>query len=187
MSAAENGEKPAGISDAAVKARTGKTWSEWFSILDHADGVKLGHRGIVAYLDENFRVGPWWRQMLTVAYEQERGLREKHQTPEGFQVSASRTVAARVSALFDAWSSEDTRTTWLGSVDLNVRRSTPGRSIRITWADGKSTLDVNFYPKGPEKSQVVVEHKRLANADEAARMKEFWSGALERLKELLES
>lgn len=187
MSAAENGEKPAGISDGAVKARTGKTWSEWFEILDQADGTKLGHRGIVAYLDEHFRVGPWWRQMLTVAYEQERGLREKHQTPEGFQVSASKTVAARVSALFGAWSSDETRTAWLGPVDLSVRRSTPGRSIRIAWADGKSTVDVNFYSKGPEKSQVVVDHKRLSSAAEVERMKEYWSAALERLKELLES
>ena len=187
MSAANSSDKPAGISDAAVKARTGKTWSEWFEILDQADGLKLGHRGIVAYLDENFRVGPWWRQMLTVAYEQERGLREKHQTPEGFQVSVSKTVAARVSALFDAWSSDETRNAWLGSVALNVRRSTPGRSIRIAWADGKSTVDVNFYAKGPEKSQVVVDHKRLASAAEVERTKEYWSAALEKLKELLES
>ena len=187
MSAAEDGEKPAGISNATVKARTGKTWSEWFSLLDAANGLTLGHRGIVTYLDENFRVGPWWRQMITVAYEQERGLREKHQASEGFQVSTSKTVAARVSALFDAWSSETTRTGWLGPVDWTVRRSTPGRSIRITWVEGKGTVDVNFYSKGPERSQVVVDHRRLDSAAEAARMKEFWAAALERLKELLES
>ena len=62
--------------------------------------VELGHKGIVALLSEHHRVGPWWRQMITVAYEQERGLREKHQTPEGFQISVSKTIAAPVGTVF---------------------------------------------------------------------------------------
>ena len=40
--------------------------------------------------------------MVTVGYEQARGLRKKHQRPEGFQVSASRTVAVPIAVAFAA-------------------------------------------------------------------------------------
>jgi hypothetical protein len=186
MAEEKEASTPAGISDATVKARTGRSWSEWFAILDEAGAVKRGHKGIVALLSEHHRVGPWWRQMVTVAYEQERGLREKHQTPEGFQISASKTIAAPVAAVFAAWADEETRAKWLSTAGLTVRRATPGRSMRITWGEGTSSVDVNFYVRGPEKSQVVVDQKRLADADEVARMKTFWLEALDALKKVVE-
>lgn len=100
MKKGEQITKAAGISNDAVEAKTGKTWQEWFKILDAAGAVKPGHKEIVAYLAENYKVSPWWRQMVTVAYEQERGLRRKHETPQGFQMSASKTIAVPVSNLF---------------------------------------------------------------------------------------
>ncbi len=186
MAEEKEASKPAGISDATVKARTGRTWPEWFAILDEAGAVKLGHKGIVALLSEHHRVGPWWRQMVTVAYEQERGLRAKHQTPQGFQVSVSKTIGAPVSAVFGAWADDAARARWLGNAGLTVRRATPGKSMRITWAGGGSSVEVGFFARGPEKSQVVVDHKRLADADEVARMKALWSEALEALKKIVE-
>jgi hypothetical protein len=81
MAQQDEASRPAGISNEAVKARTGRTWPEWFAILDEAGAPVVGHKGIVTLLTKYHRVGHWWRQMITVAYEQERGLREKHQTP----------------------------------------------------------------------------------------------------------
>ena len=72
------------ISDDAVKAKTGKIWREWFSLLDKAGARTLDHKGIVAILSEQYSVGPWWQQMVTVEYERARGLREKHETAAGF-------------------------------------------------------------------------------------------------------
>ena len=148
MAEEKEADKPAGISDATVKARTGRSWSEWFAVLDEAGAVRVGHRGIVALVSEHHRVGPWWRQMVTVAYEQERGLRERHQTPEGFLVSASKTIGATLKAVFGAWADDGARPKWLRVKDLTVRRATPGRSMRITWPLGGSSVDINFYAKG---------------------------------------
>lgn len=50
--------KAAGMSDAAVEARTDKNWKQWFSILDAAGAKKMNHREIVAYLATKFKVGP---------------------------------------------------------------------------------------------------------------------------------
>ncbi|HLE61317.1 MAG TPA: DUF4287 domain-containing protein [Thermoanaerobaculaceae bacterium] len=186
MAEEKEASKPAGISDATVKARTGRTWSEWFAILDDVGAVNLAHKAIVALLSEHHRVGPWWRQMITVAYEQERGLREKHQTPEGFQISTSKTITAPVGAVFGAWANEEVRGEWLKAAGFNVRKATEGKSVRIAWGDGTSSVDVSFYARGPEKSRVVVDHKRLAGAGEVARMKAFWSEALEALRRIVE-
>ena len=91
------------ISDEAVAAKTGKSWSEWFKLLDRAGAKKMTHQQIAAHLDEHCGVGPWWTQMVAVNYEQARGLRDKHQKPEGFEISVSRTIAAPVGKALKAW------------------------------------------------------------------------------------
>ena len=70
---------------------------------------------------------------------------------------------------------------------MTIRTATPKKSLRILWGDGKSRVDVMFYAKGKGKSQVSVDHRRLADGKEAARMKSYWSQALDRLKERLEA
>lgn len=175
------------IGDEAVKARTGKKWAEWFKILDAAGAKNMEHRAIVALLTERYKLPPWWRQMVTVGYEQARGKREKHQKPEGYEISSSRTLAAPVSAAFEAWEDQKARKRWLGEADLVVRKATPDKSMRITWPDQRTSVVVNFYPKGAGKSQVTVQHSRLADAKAAERMEAYWGKALDRLKEFVEA
>ena len=69
---------------------------------------------------------------------------------------------------------------------LEVRKATPNKSLRITWDAGKSSLEVNFYSKGAGKSQVVVQHSRLAGAKAVQRSKTFWGARLAALKTYLE-
>ena len=66
------------MSDEAVESKTGKTWSRWFKHLDAAGAKKMTHQEIVAHLHDQHQVRPWWTQMITVTYEQARGLRDKH-------------------------------------------------------------------------------------------------------------
>ena len=72
---------PPSMSDDAVKARTGKTWTEWFAILDAAGAGKMTHPQIATYLSTEQAVPDWWSQMVTVTYEKARGLRESAPTP----------------------------------------------------------------------------------------------------------
>jgi uncharacterized protein YndB with AHSA1/START domain len=66
-----------------------------------------------------------------------------------------------------------------------VRKSTPNKTIRITWNDD-TDVAVAFYPKGEDKCQVVAQHGKLKDARSGAKMKAFWGGALDQLKKLLE-
>jgi uncharacterized protein YndB with AHSA1/START domain len=172
------------MSDEAVEAKTGKTWSRWFKHLDAAGAKKMTHQEIVAHLRDKHDVRPWWQQMVAVTYEQARGLREAHEKPSGYEISVSRTIAAPVSRAFSAWTGEKTRKQWLPA-NFVVRKSTPNKTIRITWSDG-TDLVAGFYPKGKDKCQVVAQHGKLKDAKTGAKMKKFWADALDGLKDLLE-
>ena len=82
------------MSDDAVTAKTGKNWKQWFAVLDKAGAKKMTHQEIVSLLHSKHAVGPWWVQMITVTYEQQSGLRQNHEKPDGFQISV-RTIGAR--------------------------------------------------------------------------------------------
>ncbi len=174
------------VSDSAVRAATGQTWTEWFAALDAAGAATMRHKEIVAVLAGRNDLGPWWQQMVAVRYERARGLRAKHEKPDGFAVSTTRTIAAPIDRTFAAWSDPALRESWLGE-PVTIRKATPEKSLRITWTDGTSNVEVNFYPKPAGRCQVTVQHGRLPDAAAAARMKAFWRDAVARLKSLLEA
>jgi len=185
MPTKKNEAKAPRMSDEAVKAKTGKNWKQWFAVIDKAGGKKLSHQEIVKYLNTEHAVGPWWRQMVTVTYEQARGLRDMHQKPGGYEISVSRTVNVPISMLYHAFANDKARNAWLAEDGLAVRKATTNKSMRVTWNDVKTSLEINFYPKDDDKSQVVVQHSKLPNAKAAATMKTFWGKALDRLRDSL--
>jgi hypothetical protein len=173
--------KLAGVGSESVMKATGKAWEDWLKVLDKAGAVKMPHKQIASLLDEKFGVPGWWSQMVAVGYEQARGLRAVHQKIDGFSASASKTFQANLQRIFNAWSDPQLREVWLPGAPLQVRRSTDGKSMRITWTLGNSNVDVNFFSKGPDKSIVQVEHSKLSGAEAVAAQKAYWSSGLERL------
>ncbi len=180
-------KKIARMSDAAVQARTGKTWPEWFEALDAIGARDMAHKQIAAYLYNKLGVPGWWAQMVTVGYEQARGMREKHQRPTGYEISVSKTLSASTAKAYKAWEHEKARRRWLPETPIIIHKATPNKSMRITWTDGQKSVDVSFYPRGNNKSQVVVQHGKLPDAKQAGRMKSFWGEKLDRLKGMLEA
>jgi uncharacterized protein YndB with AHSA1/START domain len=174
------------MSDAAVEAKTGRNWKEWFALLDKAGARKMSHQEIVKDLSDKYDVGPWWQQMVTVTYEQARGLRDQYQKPGGYQISVSRTVNAPLAKLYKSFANAKSRSSWLAETGLVVRTATTDKSLRVTWNDNKTSLEINFYPKGPDKSQVVVQHSKLPDAKSSAKMKSYWGKTLDRLRASLE-
>lgn len=173
------------MSDDAVKARTGKTWSEWFAILDAAGAAKMTHPQIAVYLSTKQGVPDWWSQMVTVTYEKARGLREQHQRPDGYQISKGKTFQASALRVFTAWTDSAERSEWLPTMDMSITTATPGKSIRASVSDG-TRLDVRLYEKGEERTQIAVQHEKIPDADTAETWKAFWADALENLKKKLE-
>jgi hypothetical protein len=168
----------AGMSDQVVKDKTGRTWEEWVRLLDGKGARSMAHRDIAEYLNEREGVPGWWAQMVTVGYERIRGLRDIGQRRSGeYEASKSKTVPVPLGELFRAFQDGRTRERWLPGVQWTVRTSVPEKSLRVTWADGTS-VEAYFVAKGPGKSQVAIQHRKLKSKAEAEKKKTYWEERL---------
>lgn len=186
MAAKTTAVKSTRTSDEAVQAKTGKTWKEWFAILDKAGAARLDHQEIVKLLHTKHGVGPWWQQMVTVTYEQARGLRKLHQKPGGYEISVSRTIKVSLGKAFKSVANDQRLQAWLNEQSLAIRTSTLNKTIRFDWIDSKTTIELSFLPKGDDKTQVVATHRKIPNAKASLKLKTYWGKALDRLRSSLE-
>jgi hypothetical protein len=173
------------MSDAAVKARTGKDWAGWFGALDKAGAAKLKHPQIAQLLHEKHGVPGWWSQMVTVEYELARGLRVRHQTATGFSMSASKTIATSLAALYTATSNAAKRKQWFPQGALEVSSQTRNKYIRGSW-NGDARLEIGFYATAGGKAQIALQVNRLAKRADVDRERVAWKAALVKLQKLLE-
>ena len=175
----------AGMSDAAVQAKTGINWRQWVAKLDAVKADKLSHREIAKHVNANYDVSGWWAQMVSVAYERIRGLREIGQGSDGdYKANKSKTYAVPISRLYRAFSIKRTRERWLPEVDLKIRTSSVNKSMRITWPD-ETSVHVYFTSKGPKKSQVAIQHVGLARKADISKREEFWNSRFAALVEVV--
>ena len=178
----------AGMSDDAVRAKTGKTWAEWVAALDEIGATSKPHREIARHVAERYEgVSEWWAQSVTVGYERIRGLREPGQRRGGgFDVNKSKTVPVAVDVLFRAFAEDDRRDGWLGDLDLSVTTANPNKSLRGKLGNG-TALDAYFTAKGDAKSSVSLQHRKLPDKETAESMRAFWTERLAELTDLLTS
>jgi uncharacterized protein YndB with AHSA1/START domain len=174
----------AGMSDASVSKRTGRSWAEWVAVLDGARAAGKPH-GEIAKIVSSLGTPDWWSQMVTVGYERIRGLREKGQRRDGgYEASKSRTYKVPVATLFDAFVSARKRNRWL-PVRVAVRSAAPHKRLRIEW-DDKTVVQVGFLEKGSSKSAVAIQHQKLPDKAAATSMKNNWASYFDKLREVLE-
>ena len=177
--------KLAGRSDAIIKERTGCTWERWVKALDYAQAYTWTHREIAQHVHEKYNVPGWWAQTVTVGYERIKGLRAVGQRRDGsFEANKSRTFSVPLVRLYRAFHDARTRAQWLPGVDLTVRTATRGKSMRITWPD-RTSVAVGFSGRGQGKSQVAVQHEKLADRAAQLRMKQYWAERLDALGQVL--
>ncbi|MEU0493117.1 hypothetical protein ABZ249_28150 [Nocardiopsis sp. NPDC006139] len=173
------------VSSDAVRERTGRGYDEWFAVLDAWGATGRTHKEIAAHLVRERDVAGWWAQSLTVAYEQERGMRAPGQRKDGYSANASKTVRAPAEEVFAALSEKDVRERWLADLDLTVRSDNPPKRVTADLGDGTRVV---FYltARDADRVSVAVEQSRLADPDAATGAKEFWRERLSRLKALVE-
>jgi hypothetical protein len=176
-------------SDETIRERTGRGWEEWFELLDEWGAPGRTHREIARWLAEQQGLHPlaWNVQAVAGSYERARGLRAVGEKDDGFVVTASRTVAVPVERLYEAFVSAALRTEWLPDGRLRERTATRPKSARFDWADGDTRVNVTFLVKDGARSTAALEHRRLADENEADRMKAYWRERLLALKATLES
>jgi uncharacterized protein YndB with AHSA1/START domain len=181
------GEGPAlSMSDDAIRRVTGRGWEEWFDLLDEWGAAERPRSEALTWVAAEHGIEGWGGQAVTINYQRARGLRAVGEGPNGFTVTASKTVAVPVERLYEAFVDEPTRRRWLPGDGLRERTSVKPRSARFDWSDGETRVNVTFEDKGSAKSTAALQHERLNDGDEADRMKAFWRERVAALKEVLE-
>jgi hypothetical protein len=174
-----------GVSDAAVQRATGKSWDEWFGLLDAWHGTTHNHAEIARHVHEAYGIDGWWAQSVTVGYERARGMRALHERPDGFSMNASKTFLVPVERLFAAFVEQDERERWLEAVEFRNRSNQPHKSARFDVLPGETRLAVTFVAKGPQKAAAQLQQDRLGSAEDVARWKALWKEQLARLEAFL--
>lgn len=195
------------VTNEAAKNATGKTLDQWYGELDKWDGLKKGRRSISTYLYEQ-KVDLWWATTIAVEYEKKHGLRKKDGLFEGYFVCSTKTIAAPVDKVFDAWSNISMLSQWFGNstkADLkdggaietkdgekgNFPRVRKNKDIRLVLQNpGFSApiqVDAQFQDKGKGKTGILVNLTRLQTREEADAVRNAWAEALEKLKRLCEA
>jgi hypothetical protein len=168
------------MSDAAVKAKTGRSWAGWFGALDRAGAAKLEHRAIARLLYGEHGVPGWWSQMVTVEYERARGRRARHQTAGGFSVAISKTVVISLGDLYEQAANPAKRRRWFPAKKFEASSQTRNKYLRGAWG-GTARLEIGFYAKGAGKAQIAVQVGKLARKADVEVERAAWRMALAKL------
>ncbi len=196
------------MTEEAIRAATGKTWEEWFAVLDARGGPAQGRREINNYLYADCKIDIWWCSTLNIAYEAARGVVEKDGRPKGYTICATKTIAAPLEQVYDAWTTSQNLDRWFGAgnrADVadggrfqnadgdagTFKRVRANKDLRFTWEHPEHTpggiVDVAFQDKGKGKTGIIATHDRIQTRAEADGLRAGWLGALDRLKGWLEN
>ena len=167
----------------------------------------MTHKQIVGVLaSEGGLANGWWQQMVTVGYEQARGLRKVGQTADaGYQIGVQKTLPIPHELAWDLLVVGPGREVWLGEtqpLDLRkgadyvtsdgvsgeIRSVDPGKRLRLTWSHADlarpSTLQLYLVPSG-EKTSLRFHQEKLSSQDERELMRHHWREVLGRLQEFV--
>ena len=128
-----------------------------------------------------YQISSWGSQLITVTYKQMKGLRKRHQRPEGYSIRISKVVLVSINILYGFWNDDGKRDKWVVQSGFGIQGRNINNNLHLVWVDGKTSIDVNLYRKGQDKSQDVVQHNRLSSLAEIEKMKYYRKAKLERL------
>lgn len=87
------------FTESAVFKKTGKTLTQWFTVLDEAGARAMKNADVAALLKARHQVADWASKGVALAYERTRGLKKLQKSA---QKTATKAVASVSKTLFDA-------------------------------------------------------------------------------------
>ena len=194
--------------DAACKKSTGKTMKQWFKALEDQGELTKKRRDAINWLHAEMDKDLWWCTTVWVEYERANGVVKKDGLGEGYNICVTKTVAAPVAEVFEAWANPGQLSEWFGS-DVKADASDGGRfndgcgnsgeylrvrenkDLRFTWendeAESATRVDVAFADKGKGKTGITLNHQRIQNRREADGLRKAWGESFDSLKSMLEA
>ena len=199
------------VTEAACRRSTGKGLKEWFAELDARPDLNQKRRDAVTWIYETIGVKSsdvWWPTTIWVEYERaHKVVNKKDGRAEGYNICCTKTIAASVADVYAAWTEKARLAKWFGTrVVAEVQdggswsegdgnsgdylRVRANRDLRFTFqhadAEAPTLVDLTVADKGKGKAGVTLMHQRIQNRPEADGLRNAWTVAFDRLKQLLE-
>lgn len=168
------------ISLEAIERATNKSWGEWLQFFEEIHASRLSHQEIAQKAGDLGGAPNWWRQMVTVAYEQHIGRRIPGQDCDGqFNVSVTKTVSGTMDDALAAWKKRTEGLSDFSDVSISrgpsVTSTEKWRYWRCGLADG-SRVNVNISLKSPGKTTVSIQHEQLESTEQVEHWRSYWKG-----------
>lgn len=193
------------LTNEACKEATGKTLDEWIKYLeDNPDLAAKRREAIRNMYDQMSRTDIWWPTTIFVEYERKHGKTKKDGLLDGYTICATKTIAASVPDLYNAWTSDKSEQ-WYGTFNseetekghedesgnfANATRMRENKDLRYLWHTAgcphQTQADVVFDDKGKGKTLITITHSKIQTREEADGLRAAWGEALNRLKTLSE-
>lgn len=194
------------IDESKLINRTGKTWDEWFTLIEGAGGTSMSHREIARELEAR-GVDAWYAQAITVQYEREHADRQPLQRGKTFTVTARRTIRRPIEQVFAVATEAGHLNQWFSpgsEVDLreggtfsNLDNDSgtflvvqaPHR-VRFTWNNPNhepgSVVEVKITETAPDVTVLALTHYKIGRKSDAEGLREGWAWAMDSLKAYVE-
>ncbi|MCC6403532.1 MAG: SRPBCC domain-containing protein [Fimbriimonadaceae bacterium] len=196
------------VTDEACKAATGKSFAEWFLVLDEIGGLEKGRRDSTSHLYDTIGTkDAWWPTTIYVEYEAHHGVKKKDGLAEGYSICCTKNIAAPVQSVYALWTdlarfrevfgddatqevTEGGKLACGGGCRATFTRVRPDKDLRFTWehpgCSAPMTVDVMFQ-ENKGKCMMNVMTSRIQTRGEADGLRNAWGEALNRLKALAEA
>lgn len=199
-------KKYAGKSDEAVKKATGKSWDEWFKILDKEDASKLSHKDIVLLLQNKglikkgkglsaarpFNAG-WWAQSIVVGYEEKIGRRVfGAKTTGNLTVTVGKSMNGSVDDVLKKWEGLVKGKKEFNKVkikgDSRISSTKEWRYWKVDMEDSSKLMvgigpsaALRTSPKGDKQSAFSITMDKLKGEKEVEKWRVYWKEFLDNL------
>jgi uncharacterized protein YndB with AHSA1/START domain len=174
-----------GVSDDSVRANTGRKLGDWYKILEKAGARMLDYREMRLHVQNTYGIPRWWSGMIVLGYQQERGLRQRHQRGGlRFEIDRSRTIKAPIGKTWAAWQDPKVLSQWMPPGQFEIRTAKRHKSMHLTWRDGTEVAVLFAARRG--KTRVSVSHEKVTDTEVLKRLQDFWAEALSRLQSVVE-
>lgn len=201
-------QKLGGVTSASVKKHTQKNWDEWVQILNQKRFQSKSHQNLVQILKQDFKLTPWWQQVVARGYQIAIGVRDPKATLRGtFTTTATKSLSVSAKDIFNYLISPAGQRLWLkplypvqvktketfecdGGVFGEFRTVKIAAQIRFTWIDEdwlkKSVVQIHLYKKPKNKTMIVINHVDLPTPTAKLQMHSRWRTAVDSIAEELD-
>ncbi len=172
------------VTDADVKKKTGRTWQEWFTLLDRDGAAQLDRRRITRIVASKYGIGLWWRRTIAKGYEQSRMVRDAaKELASGPVASTSRAMQQPMRALSATLHDVEARARRLKSRRFADRPAPGTISIRDSATVGNVDVSGDRFEALPSEPGIVAESIR--DVHPVRKMRAFWKARVDALQKSL--